>query len=206
MTGTITVINNCGENTWLYMKYPGPVPCPNNGTFWKKSSGGEEVWTGGQPGVGTGYIRSQMKIGVPYHFCIPDKGAASGNFQIFMEPCKKTGDDCMIGTMVGSDRNAVNTLFEFTFGCMPGVPKTCKPSETNCCSKILWHPRKTSPLWTGSTSVPWQDSRFPCTWKSQTRKSSHAMPHQAMRACWIWGVVLPRTNHGLKVTAPPWRP
>ena len=134
-TKRLTVINNCGENTWLYMKYPGAGSMPEQWDFWKKSSGGEEVWTGGQPGVGTGYIRSQMKIGVPYHFCIPDKGAASGNFQIFMEPCKKTGDDCMIGTMVGSDRNAVNTLFEFTFGCMPGVPKTCKPSETNCCSK-----------------------------------------------------------------------
>jgi len=129
-TKRLTVINNCGENTWLYMKIPGAGSMPEQWDFWKKTSGGKEVWTGGSTGSGTGYVRSELKIGTPYHFCIPDKGAAGGNFQIFMEPCKKTGDDCMIGTMVGHDRNGINTLFEPTFGCIPGTANCSKnPSD-----------------------------------------------------------------------------
>ena len=123
-TKRVTVINNCGENTWMYMKIPSTAS--EQWDFWKTTSGGEEVWTGGTTGAGTGYVRSELKIGIPYHFCIPDKGAASGNFQVFMEPCKKTGDDCMIGTMVGNDRNGVNTLFELTFGCIPGTTNCSK--------------------------------------------------------------------------------
>jgi len=127
-TKRVTVINNCGENTWLYMKVPSTASAQWD--FWKTASGGQEVWTGGTTGAGTAYVKSELKIGIPYHFCVPDKGAASGNFQIFMEPCKQTGDDCMIGTLVGNDRNGVNTLFELTFGCMPGTANCSKnPSD-----------------------------------------------------------------------------
>jgi len=125
-TKRLTVLNSCGENTWLYLKIPDPGSMPEQWDFWQKTSGGEEVWTGGSPGQGDAYVRSKLKVGVPYHFCIPDKGAASGNFQVFMEPCKKTGDDCMIGTLTGNDRNGVNTLIEFTFGCIPGTSQCSK--------------------------------------------------------------------------------
>lgn len=131
-TKRLTVINNCGEDTWLYMKIPGAGDMPEQWDFWKQASSGEEVWTGGSTGAGTGYVRSKIKVGVPYHFCIPDKGAAGGNFQVFMEPCKQKGDDCMIGTTSGSDRDGINTLFEPTFGCIPGntcVKNPAKPSE-----------------------------------------------------------------------------
>ncbi len=56
-------------------------------------------------------------------FCIPDQGAPSGNFSFFMvcpnnDPFANQG--CNIGAIAG-DRASVNTLFEPTFGCKPGV-------------------------------------------------------------------------------------
>jgi len=109
-TKRLTVLNSCGENSWLYMTYP---QGHEGWDFWIKASGGVKVTDD--------LVRSPLKIGVPYHYCIPDKGAPGGNFKIFMEPCSKTGDDCIIGVTGGCDRVAVNTLFEASFGCMPGI-------------------------------------------------------------------------------------
>ena len=123
-TKRLTVLNSCGEDSWLYMTKPA---MPEQWEFWKKASGGVDVTDT--------LVRSPLKLGVPYHYCIPDKGAPGGYFKIFMEPCAKTGDDCIIGASAGVDRVAVNTLFEASFGCMPAIDKSkcatnpSKPAE-----------------------------------------------------------------------------
>lgn len=79
-------------------------------------------------------------------FCVPDRGAPSGNFSFFMgcpgnDPFANQG--CKIGAVAG-DLASVNTLFEPTFGCKPGTvdcafnaadpSSSCQadPSSTNC--------------------------------------------------------------------------
>lgn len=118
-TKRVTIINACGKKAWLYMTYPTVIPAQWD--FWQKTCGkeAEVVWTGGKPGAGDKMVRLPLETGNPYHFCIPDRGAASGNFRVFLEPCKKTGDDCMIGTIAGEDRAGIFTLFEASFGCIP---------------------------------------------------------------------------------------
>ena len=121
-TKRLTVLNSCGEKAWLYMTKPA---MPEQWDFWKKASGGVDVTDT--------LVRSPLKTGVPYHYCIPDKGAPGGNFKVFLEPCEKTGDDCIIGATAGVDRVAVNTLFEASFGCMPEIDKSkcaINPSAT----------------------------------------------------------------------------
>ena len=56
-------------------------------------------------------------------FCVPDRGAPSGNFSFFMgcpgnDPFADQG--CNIGAVAG-DLASVNTLFEPTFGCKPNT-------------------------------------------------------------------------------------
>ena len=129
-TKRLTIINSCGvtrkppnksDTAWLYLTVPTVIP--SQWDFWQKTCGKDAtvVWTGAEPGTGDKMVRFPLEIGKPYHFCIPDIGAASGKFEVFLEPCKKTGDDCMIGTLAGHDRNGTNTIFETTYACSPSI-------------------------------------------------------------------------------------
>lgn len=101
-TGRMIIKNGSTDPVWMVATLPGPPgsAAEKQWDWWKDKYGLKCKINGGEPG----------KI-----FCIPDKGAPSGNFKFFMG-CDASGDNCKIGAPSG-DLSNIDTLFEPTFGC-----------------------------------------------------------------------------------------
>ncbi|MBT3257607.1 MAG: hypothetical protein HN366_14295 [Deltaproteobacteria bacterium] len=101
-TGRMVVKNGSPDPVWMVPTLPGPPGSPSEKQWgwWKDKYGLKCKIKGGEPG----------KI-----FCIPDKGAPSGNFKFFMG-CDDSGDNCKMGIPSG-DLSNIDTLFEPSFGC-----------------------------------------------------------------------------------------
>ena len=102
LTGRMVVKNGSADPVWIVATLPGPPgsAAEKQWDWWKDTYGLKCKINGGEPG----------KV-----FCIPDKGAPSGNFKFFMG-CDDKGENCKMGIPSG-DLSNIDTLFEPSFGC-----------------------------------------------------------------------------------------
>ena len=122
----LIICNNCGEDVWMYFTPPGLLP--EQWDFWLQY-GEKRYLNPNVPSAGF-KVRTILPTGDTQEFCIPDKGAPSGNFSFYIgcDPDKDNSQewgDCVIGSRPGFDLIGVNTLFEPTFGCKYGDPAAC---------------------------------------------------------------------------------
>lgn len=103
-TQRLTLINSCGDDVWMIETPPGSRPAVQAQWDWWKTAYGEKL---------------KIAKGATASYCVPDKGAPGGNFR-FYTGCDAQGNNCIIGAPIG-DLAGINTLFEPTFGCKPGL-------------------------------------------------------------------------------------
>lgn len=107
-TRRMTLVNNSSDAMWMIETPPkGKKATVEAQWDWWKNTYGEKL---------------RLAKGSTISFCIPDKGAPGGNFRFFTG-CDANGNNCIVGSPSG-DLAGVNTLFEPTFGCKPGLDKT----------------------------------------------------------------------------------
>ena len=139
-----TVVNNCGDNAWMWIVPPGPDIAEEQSQFWQTVNHATFVCKNGDNPCATRNYQWKIEIpaGATMHFKIPDSGSASNKYYFDLGCTKTTGTfaewgDCKIGgkfgtSLLGNDMSGSNTWFEATWGCKPGA--TCaknpsKPSE-----------------------------------------------------------------------------
>ena len=133
----LIVVNNCGGDVYMFFTPPGSTDFVQ-GSQW-------EFWSRyGQPVTASEvtFVKTKLAKGQSRTFCIPDKGAPSGKFHFSMG-CDFSSDpdfgDCIIGGKPGTDFWTVNTLFEASFGCKPGVtPCAINASDGTSLSQADW--------------------------------------------------------------------
>lgn len=125
-TGRLTIQNSCGDAVWLIETPPGAVGSAA-AAQWDWFLNSSQVTQSNPSGKPSGAVAGALlAVGASVTFCVPDKGAPGGNFRFYMGcPSNNTSPfqfppGCTIGTAAG-DLAGVNTLFEPTFGCKPGL-------------------------------------------------------------------------------------
>lgn len=125
-TERLTVENQCGDDVWLVSTPPGNAAAVQSQWDWLLASATKRNSLPNGGTVGAVLVtRGQSRT-----FAVPDRGAPGGNVRFYMgcpnasaanpggDPFDRAG--CLIGSSIG-DLAAINTLFEPTFGCKPGV-------------------------------------------------------------------------------------
>jgi hypothetical protein len=120
-TARLTIANSCGDDAWVIETPPGSVAAVQGQWNWFLAYATQTLKLGNGGSV-AGVL---VKQGTSTAFCVPDMGAPGGNFRFYMgcpsnntDPFNNAG--CTIGAAAG-DLAGINTLFEPTFGCKPGL-------------------------------------------------------------------------------------
>lgn len=143
-TDRFTVVNNCGNNVWMWVVPPGPDEAEAQSQFWETKNGGTNVCKNTGTCAERNYQwKFEFTAGETKTFSIPDKGSASNKIYFNMGCVNSTGDfpemgDCIIGgefgaNTLGNDLTSSNTWFEATWGCSDssGVNCNVNPSDTS---------------------------------------------------------------------------
>jgi hypothetical protein len=141
-TQRFTVVNNCGDNAWMWIVPPGPDLAEAQSQFWETVNGATKVCKSPEPPA-CATRNYQWKINIPagatVDFEIPDAGSASNKYYFNLGCVETSGDyaqwgNCKIGgafgaTDVGLDISGSNTWLEVTWGCKSGAVCVKNPSS-----------------------------------------------------------------------------
>jgi hypothetical protein len=147
-TERLTVVNNCGDNVWMWAIPPGPDVAEEQNQFWETKNGGTRVCSSNlSPCPTRGYEwKFEIAAGATRKFWVPDQGSAGGKFYFNMN-CTSTGEHhagrgkCTIGgnfgaDVVSGDLIAANNWFEATWGCNDSTKATCAANPSNTAEKL----------------------------------------------------------------------
>ena len=131
-TQRVTIVNNCADAAYAIMTTPSD---PLSEALWANATVPGNTIT--QSNVGQHYyFTTPIAAGGSQTMCLPDAGAASGNFA-FSFGCTgiDTGNtglpmDCKIGSDPGKLYNGMDTVFELSPGCQYYVSPTVHPGCT----------------------------------------------------------------------------
>ena len=135
----LTVVNNCGDDAWMWIIPPGPDIAEAQSQFWQTENGATQVCKG----TDCSNRNYQWKIVIPAGqqktFKIPDCGSSSNKYYFNLGCTVTAGDyaewgDCKIGgrfgvTDLGNDVSGSNTWLEVTWGCKSGAVCVKNPSS-----------------------------------------------------------------------------
>ncbi len=145
-TKRFTVVNNCGDNAWMWIVPPGPDVAEQQSTFWETQNQATKVCKGSDCANRNYQWKIELAAGETKSFDIPNEGSASNKVYFNLACTKTTGTfaewgDCIIGgkfgeTILGNDLSGVNTWFEATWGCSDTTGATCVPNPSDTSKKL----------------------------------------------------------------------